>query len=168
MGRSEQRKDFWGDEYTAHLDDDGNEVGRSEEKTDFFGDKYTQHYNNDGDEIGRSEERTDFFNDPYTQHYDRDGDKAGHSEPQKDFSGVIVIRPILMPRAIRQRVGPARPGRITRPPWRGFILFLRVHLGINIRRRRIGWNDVQFTGKLYWPRLGRRPCCYCRTCCTCQ
>lgn len=87
MGHSEEKKTWWGDKYTAHFDDDGNEIGRSEEKTGWFGQEYTQHYDADGNKSGTSEERTDWLGDKYTQHFDTDDNKAGTSEERTDWLG---------------------------------------------------------------------------------
>ncbi len=40
MTHSEEKEDFWGNKYTQHQDDKGNETGRSEDKEGFWGNKY--------------------------------------------------------------------------------------------------------------------------------
>jgi len=68
MGKSIERKDFFGNKYTEDIDDDGNKIGESREREDFFGNKYIEHVNNHGDKIGESREREGFFGNKYTEH----------------------------------------------------------------------------------------------------
>jgi hypothetical protein len=92
MARSENKSDFWGNNYTQHYDDNGNESGTSESKTTFFGDRYTQYYDNNGNDKGTSESKTTFFGDRYTQHYNSNGDDVGTSESKKDFWGNSYVQ----------------------------------------------------------------------------
>jgi MFS family permease len=87
MGRSEDKKDVFGDKYVEHRDNDGRKIGTSEDKRDVFGDHYTQHYDTDRDKSGASEDRRDVFGDKYTQHYDNDRNKSGRSEEKRDIFG---------------------------------------------------------------------------------
>ncbi|MHB8521204.1 MAG: RCC1 domain-containing protein, partial [Limisphaerales bacterium] len=86
-GRSEERKNIFGDRYIQHFDENGLRAGRSEERTGFIGDKHTQHYDKSGTSTGRSEERKHILGDKYDQHYDRAGAKAGWSEKRTSILG---------------------------------------------------------------------------------
>jgi hypothetical protein len=86
-GRSRRAKDFWGSEYTEHLDNDGRAVGRSERKKDFFGNTYTETRDADGEVVETSRRKKDFFGNEYTEHRDAEDEKAGESRSRKDFFG---------------------------------------------------------------------------------
>jgi len=84
-GRSRQRKDFWGNDYTEHRDEDGNLVGTSRVKKDFWGNTFVERRDVEGDVEETSRARKDFWGNDFTEHRDADGDKSGESRDRKDF-----------------------------------------------------------------------------------
>jgi len=92
VGRSEEKADWTGSNYTEHRDTDGNLIGSSEKKLNLSGSEYAQHRDKEGERLGHSEERTDWTGKKYIQHYDKDGRKTGQSEIKADWLGNDYIR----------------------------------------------------------------------------
>ncbi|MGH9838418.1 MAG: hypothetical protein ACREEM_06505 [Blastocatellia bacterium] len=86
-GRTEQREDIFGRPYQQHISPEGDYTGHSEEREGIFGNRYTQHSNEQGEQAGHSEEREDIFGRKYTQHLDEQGNPSGHSEEREDIFG---------------------------------------------------------------------------------
>jgi hypothetical protein len=63
MARSETRKNFWGNEYVVHLDDDGNETGRSYTEEKLFGGDVTKNLDRDGNLQSTSEREKTFLHE---------------------------------------------------------------------------------------------------------
>lgn len=87
MGKSEEKTDFWGNKYTQHYDDDGNESGRTTNETDFWGNNYEKHVDNNGNETGRTTNETDFWGNNYEKHVDNEGNEIGRTTEETDFWG---------------------------------------------------------------------------------
>lgn len=86
-GRSEEREDVFGRQYTQHYDDEYNQTGSTETRQDVFGRDYRQNISPEGDYTGHSEQREDIFGNPYTQRFNEQGDQVGHSEEREDVFG---------------------------------------------------------------------------------
>ena len=74
MARSETRKNFWGNEYVVHLDDDGNETGRSYTEEKLFGGEVTKNLDSDGNLQSTSEREKTLFGEDRTVTRSKAGD----------------------------------------------------------------------------------------------
>lgn len=86
-GRSRQRKDWLGDDYTEHLDDSGARTGTSRTRKDWLGDTYVERRSVDGESEETSRERKDWLGDAYTEHRNADGEGSGRSRNRRDWLG---------------------------------------------------------------------------------
>lgn len=86
-GKSRERKDFWGKDYTEHVNEDGDVVATSREKKDFWGNGYSEQRSPDGEVLRTSRETEDWLGDPFTEHRDAEGNRAGTSRDKKDWLG---------------------------------------------------------------------------------
>ena len=86
-GRSRQRKDWMGNDYTEYVDRDGTKTGEGRERKDWAGNSYTERTDADGNTEGTSRTRTDWAGNDYTEHVDSDGNKTGESRDRKDWAG---------------------------------------------------------------------------------
>ena len=92
MGTSEKKRDFWGEEYVQHYDDQHRMIGISRVKKDLFGEEYIQHYDENNNMTGTSRDKTDFWGDHYVQHYDENNNMTGTSREKTDFFGNHYVR----------------------------------------------------------------------------
>lgn len=81
------KKDFWGEDYAEHRDDDGRVVAKTREKRDFWGQPYAETRNRDGDVTERTRDRKDFWGDDFGEHRDSDGRVVGRTREKADFWG---------------------------------------------------------------------------------
>lgn len=75
MGESRNQKDFWGNEYVEHRDDDGKFVGESREERTWLGRDYVETRHADGT-VSKTYREKGLFGDEYLETIDADGGKS--------------------------------------------------------------------------------------------
>lgn len=86
-GRSRERTDWFGNEYTEHLDDERNVVAKSVVKKDWWGNEYIETRNAEGEVIETSRQREGWFGREYVEHRNADGEKSGESQDRTGWFG---------------------------------------------------------------------------------
>jgi hypothetical protein len=87
VARSTIEKDWLGNEYVETRNADGEVIETSRSEKDWLGDEYEDHRNVDGERIGTSRDRTDWLGDEYVEHQDEGGDRVGESRKRRDWMG---------------------------------------------------------------------------------
>jgi hypothetical protein len=86
-GRSRRRKDWLGEDYVEHVDEDGRPGGESRVRKTWLGEEYVERRNADGDVVETSRSERDWLGDEYTEHRNADGDRTGESRDRRDWLG---------------------------------------------------------------------------------
>ncbi len=90
-GRSHRRKDWLGNEYTEHLDENGRPAGRSDVKKNWLGKSYVETQDANGDVVETSRREKDWLGNEYVAHRNADGETTGESRDRQDWLGADYV-----------------------------------------------------------------------------